>query len=113
MERAIILGTELPRAMAVIRSLGRAGIKIITVDHRLRMPGAYSRYIYKSFHQSHEGRGKSLPDVSRTDWVFEPSVALETILEIGKEGGGVLILQMMNIWFLQHKIIKNFLNISL
>ena len=53
MERAVILGTELPRAIAVIRSLGRAGIRVVTIDHRLRMPGAYSRYVSESFHESH------------------------------------------------------------
>jgi len=91
MERAVILGTELPRAISVIRSLGRAGIRVVTIDHRLRMPGAYSRYVSESFHESHNGTGKQLSNDSRTDWVFDPSAAMESLLKVGKEGGGVLI----------------------
>lgn len=89
--RAVVLGTELPRATAVIRSLGRAGIPVVAIDHRLRMPGAYSRYVCKSYLRRH------VRDLTRTkqsatgDWPFSSSEALAVLEEVGSSGGGVLI----------------------
>jgi len=43
--RAIVLGVEHPRALAVIRSLGRAGIPVVAVDHDTTARGFRSRYL--------------------------------------------------------------------
>ena len=85
--RAIILGSELPRATAVIRSLGRAGIEVHVLDHRLRMPGVYSRYIHECHLQDHNGER---PESYSGDWYFSETRALEALDRLGA-GGGLLI----------------------
>jgi predicted ATP-grasp superfamily ATP-dependent carboligase len=72
--RAVILGANHPSALAAVRSLGRAGIPVVAVDHD---PGAKvfgSRYL--------AGR-----HVVRGD---EASV-LASLEELGRDGGGLLI----------------------
>lgn len=85
--RAIVLGAELPRAIAVIRSLGRAGIEVHVLDHRLRMPGVYSRYIHECHLQDHNDER---PDNYSGDWYFSETRALEALDRLGA-GGGLLI----------------------
>src|SRR5262245_1458799 len=89
--RAIVLGTELPRAIAVIRSLGRAGVPVVAVDHRLGMPGVYSRYVSKAYVRRHV-RDLIATKQSLVDgWPFSATGTLEVIEENGRDGGGVLI----------------------
>ena len=47
--RAIVLGVEHPRALAVIRSLGRLGVRIVAVDHQPDARGFYSRFVDQAF----------------------------------------------------------------
>ena len=89
--RAIVLGTELPRAIAVIRSLGRAGVPVVAVDHRLGMPGVFSRYVGKAYVRRHV-RDLTPTKQSLIDgWPFSATETLEVLEEIGTDGGGVLI----------------------
>ena len=72
--RAIVLGVEHPRGVAVIRSLGRRGIPVIAVEHDTNARGLRSRYL----------DGTVLVDGSPAQTV----AALETL---GRDGGGLLI----------------------
>lgn len=47
--RAIVLDLAHPRALAVVRSLARAGIEVIGVDHRAYATGLYSRHLARRF----------------------------------------------------------------
>ena len=73
-ERAIVLGAEHPRALAVLQSLGRARIPLIAIDHTAKPIGFHSRYLHKSFSVANSG---------------EATLSLLDLL--GKNGGGVLI----------------------
>jgi predicted ATP-grasp superfamily ATP-dependent carboligase len=88
--RAVVLGTELPRAVAVIRSLGRAGIPVVVVDHRLRMPGSLSRYASESHIREHTGELTPTKQSLVGDWLFSAPQALRALEGIGA-GGDVLI----------------------
>ena len=90
MQPATILGTELPRSTAIIQSLGRRGVPIIAVDHRLRMPGSYSRYITRRHIKPHNENGKSQKSGSFSKWHFSSGQALE-ILESSSLDGGFLV----------------------
>ncbi|MCH8060978.1 MAG: hypothetical protein IH861_00580 [Chloroflexi bacterium] len=68
--RAIVLGIEHPRAVAVARSLGRAGITVDAVDHESSARGFYSRYL----------RNKHIVDED-----YESTLAF--LESIGQEGG--------------------------
>ncbi len=72
--RVIVLGVEHPRALAVIRSLGRAGVAIVAIDHDPAARGFYSRYVTQPF-------------------VVGPThAAAAALLEtLGRAGGGILI----------------------
>lgn len=47
--RAIVLDVAHPRAVAVVRSLARAGIEVWGVDHRREATGFYSKYLSRRF----------------------------------------------------------------
>jgi len=72
--RAVILGLEHARSVAVVRSLGRAGIPVVGLDHLPYAPGFRSRYI----------KTKAL--ISR-DW----ELSLKLLGSLGQDGGGLLI----------------------
>jgi len=86
--RAIVLGSELPRALAVIRSLGRAGIDVVVLDHREGMPGRYSRYVCERHVQDHNAER---PAGYGGDWYFSETRALEALDRLAAAGGGLLI----------------------
>jgi len=72
--RAIVLGIEHPRGVAVVRSLGRRGVPVVAVEHDPRARGLGSRYLERCV----------LVDGNTTNTI----AALETL---GADGGGVLI----------------------
>ncbi len=74
LKRAVILGSELPRATAVIRSLGRAGIPMVLLNERQSMPASTSRYVGRQILVGSNGDG-----------------ALNALETLGQDGGGVLI----------------------
>jgi len=86
--KAIVLGTELPRAVAVIRSLGRAGVYVLALDHRPGMPGMYSRYVRDCHVQDHNA---DRPADFVGDWYFSETRALEALDRLAEVGGGMLI----------------------
>jgi predicted ATP-grasp superfamily ATP-dependent carboligase len=47
--RAIVLDLAHPRAVAVVRSLARAGVEVFGVDHRPDATGLFSRYLSRRF----------------------------------------------------------------
>jgi len=47
--RAIVLDVAHPRAVAVIRSLARAGVEVLGVDHRPNATGLYSKHLSRRF----------------------------------------------------------------
>jgi predicted ATP-grasp superfamily ATP-dependent carboligase len=71
---AIVLGASHPSALAVIRSLGRAGIPVIAVDHDPHAVGFRSRYV---------GR-RHLVGSGADD-------ALACLEALGHEGGGLVV----------------------
>jgi predicted ATP-grasp superfamily ATP-dependent carboligase len=71
---AIVLGVEHPRGVAVVRSLARAGIPVIAIDHVARPLGFHSRHVSRSGQVS-----------------ADPAAALRFLERLGQEGGGVLI----------------------
>jgi D-aspartate ligase len=72
--RAVVLGVEHPRGLAVVRSLARAGVPVVAIDHLPKPPGAHSRYL-----------GRCLQvGADRSD-------QLAALDRLGEEGGGVLI----------------------
>ena len=71
---AIVLGVEHPRGVAVVRSLARAKVPVVAVDHVKRPQGFYSRY-----------PGRSLRVGA------DPADQLALLDRLGQEGGGVLI----------------------
>ena len=74
LKRAVILGSELPRATAVVRSLGRAGIPIVLLGQRQNMPAASSGYVGRQILAGLNGDS-----------------ALNALESLGQDGGGVLI----------------------
>ncbi|HET6700463.1 MAG TPA: hypothetical protein VFH14_01595, partial [Gemmatimonadaceae bacterium] len=72
--RAIVLGLEHPRGVASIRSLGRAGISVVGVDHLPNVLGFRSRYLTERFCVGPEDK-----DV------------LGLLETLGRHGGGVLM----------------------
>ena len=73
--RAIILGIDPhPRCVATIRSLGRAGIDVIGVDHRPPATRSHSRYIKKKFFIS-----------------SDTELASKALEDLGRDGGGLLV----------------------
>lgn len=72
--RAVVLGVEHPRGVAVIRSLGRAGVPVVAVDHEKSAVGFRSRY---------PSRHLRVPE--------DPEQALAALELLGRDGGGVLI----------------------
>ena len=72
--RAVVLGVEHPRGVAVVRSLARTQVAIVAVDHVKRPQGFYSRY-----------PGRSLRVGA------DPADQLALLDRLGQEGGGVLI----------------------
>ena len=85
--RAIVLGSELPRASAVVRSLGRAGVQTELLDHRLSMPAVHSRYIRRRHLQHHNAQR---PAGFAGDWYFSEKLALDALDRLGENGGGLL-----------------------
>lgn len=76
--RAIVLDVGHPRAVAVMRSLARAGVEVYGIDHRPTATGFYSKYLSQRF----------LLDRDR-DYKSELSRVLEVIAADGR--GGILI----------------------
>ena len=74
LKRAVILGSELPRATAVIRSLGRAGIPMVLLDERQNLPTSTSCYVGRQIRVGPKG-----------------DCALKALESLGQDGGGVLI----------------------
>ncbi len=72
--RAVILGVEHPRSVAVIRSLGSEGIDVIAVDHDKSARGFYSRYVKQKVVVNGDADG-----------------AIACLEELGENGGGLLI----------------------
>jgi predicted ATP-grasp superfamily ATP-dependent carboligase len=72
--RVIVLGLEHPRGVASIRSLGRAGVPVIGVDHLPNALGFRSRYLTERFRIG--GRDQD---------------ALGLLETLGPQGGGVLM----------------------
>ncbi|HLF71763.1 MAG TPA: hypothetical protein VI759_06400 [Dehalococcoidia bacterium] len=72
--RAVILGSEHPRALAVISSLGELGVPIVCVDHEASSRASSSRFVKKTHRIS-----------------ADPAEALAFIVSLGERGGGVLI----------------------
>jgi D-aspartate ligase len=72
--RAVVLGVEHPRGVAVVRSLGRRGIPVVAVESDATARGLWSRYL------------------SRTVLVGDDPAETVTALEsLGRDGGGLLI----------------------
>jgi predicted ATP-grasp superfamily ATP-dependent carboligase len=72
--RAIVLGVEHPRAVAAVQSLGRAGIRVVAVDHDPEPTGWGSRYLYRKFQVE-----------------SAPEKAMDFLEDLGRDGGGVLM----------------------
>ena len=73
--RAIILGIgHHPRCVATVRSLGRAGIDVIGVDHLPPATRSRSRYIKKKFFIS-----------------SDTELASKALEDLGRDGGGLLV----------------------
>jgi predicted ATP-grasp superfamily ATP-dependent carboligase len=68
-----VLGVEHPRGVAVVRSLGRRGVRVVAVEHDPRARGLRSRYIERCV----------LVDE-------DPALAVAALETIGRDGGGVL-----------------------
>ena len=73
-QRAIVLGAEHPRSLAVIQALGRAGVSVVAADHRSSPLGFYSRYLVKKFHIENCNHA-----------------ALTLLEQLGQNGGGMII----------------------
>lgn len=72
--RALVLGVEHPRAIAVLRSLSKGGIEVWALDHRPTAPGFFSRHAHK--------RQRLSPD---------PALATDQLESLGRTRGGLLI----------------------
>lgn len=72
--RAIVLGIEHPRGVAVVRSLGRRGVPVVAVEHDPRARGIGSRHLERCV----------LVDE-------DPARAIAALETLGADGGGVLI----------------------
>ena len=72
--RAVVLGVDHPRGLAVVRSLARAGVPVVAIDHLPKPPAAHSRYLGRCL-QVGADRADQLAALDR----------------LGEEGGGVLI----------------------
>ncbi|MGH7365017.1 MAG: hypothetical protein ACREKQ_12980 [Candidatus Rokuibacteriota bacterium] len=72
--RAVVLGVEHPRGVAVIRSLGRRGISVVAVERNASARGLWSRYV---------------SDTLLVD--DDPGQAVSALEHLGRNGGGVLI----------------------
>jgi len=73
-KRAVVLGVEHPRAVAAIQSLGRAGIRVVAVDHDADAIGFSSRYADAKVRVG-----------------SDPEETLALLEELGRDGGGVLM----------------------
>jgi D-aspartate ligase len=72
--RAVVLGVEHPRGVAVVRSLGRRGIRVVAVERDTAARGLRSRYL------------------SRTLLVNDdPAETVAALESLGHDGGGLLI----------------------
>jgi len=71
--RAVVLGVEHPRGVAVVRSLGRRGIPVVAIERYTDARGLRSRYL------------------SRTLLVDDPAETVAALESLGHEGGGLLI----------------------
>jgi predicted ATP-grasp superfamily ATP-dependent carboligase len=71
---AIVLGVEHPRGVAVVRSLARANIPVVVIDHVANPPGFRSRYAGRSLRVG-----------------ADPADQLALLDRLGQDGGGVLI----------------------
>jgi predicted ATP-grasp superfamily ATP-dependent carboligase len=69
-----VLGIEHPRGVAVARSLGRRGVRVVAVEHDPRARGLRSRYLERCV----------LVD-------DDPERTIATLETLGRDGGGVLI----------------------
>ena len=72
--RAVVLGVEHPRGVAVVRSLARAKVPVVAIDHVARAKGLRSRYPSPSLRVG-----------------ADPAEQLAMLDRLGQEGGGVLI----------------------
>jgi D-aspartate ligase len=72
--RAVVLGIEHPRGLAVVRSLGRSGISVVAVEREASARGLWSRHLSRTL----------LVDDSHAHTIS----ALESL---GRDGGGLLI----------------------
>jgi len=72
--RAIVLGAEHPRALAIIQALGRAGISVVAMDHYPPSLGFWSRYVKEKFQVANA-----------------QAAALARLEQLGVAGGGVII----------------------
>jgi D-aspartate ligase len=72
--RAIVLGVEHPRGVAVVRSLGRRGIPVVAVERDHRARGLGSRYLQRRVLVDDDGPG-----------------TIAALERLGTEGGGVII----------------------
>jgi len=80
--RAVVLGVEHPRGVAVIRSLARRGIPTVAVERDPSARGLWSRY------------------VSDTLLVAEdPGRAVSALGHLGRNGGGVLSAILSRAWW--------------
>lgn len=59
---AFVLGVSHPRSVAVIRSLGRAGVAVSGFDHRFKGTGFHSRYLAAKVHLGELDHGPRLCD---------------------------------------------------
>ena len=72
--RAVVLGVEHPRGVAVVRSLARAKVPVVAIDHNARARGLRSRYPSPALRVG-----------------ADPAEQLALLDRLGQEGGGVLI----------------------
>lgn len=72
--RAVVLGIERPRGLAALRSLARAGVPVVVVDHASGSQGSHSRYLGQFIRVGND-----------------PAEQLSTLERLGREGGGVLL----------------------
>jgi predicted ATP-grasp superfamily ATP-dependent carboligase len=72
--RAVVLGVEHSRGLAVVRSLARAKVPVVAIDHVARAKGLRSRCVSRSLRVG-----------------ADPAEQLALLDRIGEEGGGVLI----------------------
>src|SRR5215475_7984907 len=74
MPRAIVLGAEHPRALAVIQALGRRNIPVVAIDHTSAPLGFRSRYVREKLAVANS-----------------KGATLALLEQLGKSGEGVII----------------------